>query len=66
MTTCAQPNDVACPGAISTCLLVSGVLDPIGNTPMIKLKTAREETGCNIFAKAEFLNRGERYLSVTG
>lgn len=58
MTTCAQPNDVACPRAISTCLVVSGVLDSIGNTPLIKLKRASEETGCNIFAKAEFLNPG--------
>ena len=30
----------------------------IGNTPLIKLKTASELTGCNILGKAEFLNPG--------
>lgn len=33
----------------------SSVLDLIGNTPLMSLK---ESTGCNIFAKAEFLNPG--------
>lgn len=33
----------------------AGILDLIGNTPMLSLK---EYTGCNIFAKAEFLNPG--------
>ena len=35
------------------------VVDLIGNTPLIKLKRASEETGCNIFGKAEFLNPGQ-------
>ena len=35
------------------------VVDLIGNTPLIKLKKASEETGCNIFGKAEFLNPGQ-------
>jgi len=35
-----------------------GFLDTIGNTPLIKLKQASEETGCNILGKAEFLNPG--------
>ncbi len=30
----------------------------IGNTPLIKLKTASELTKCNIYGKAEFLNPG--------
>ena len=30
----------------------------IGNTPLIKLKTASEITGCNIYGKAEFMNPG--------
>ena len=30
----------------------------IGNTPLIRLKTASELTGCNILGKAEFLNPG--------
>lgn len=35
------------------------VLDLIGNTPLIKLKRASEETGCTILGKAEFLNPGQ-------
>lgn len=37
----------------------SSVLDGIGNTPLIKLKRASEETGCTILGKAEFLNPGQ-------
>jgi cysteine synthase A len=37
----------------------SNVLDAIGNTPLIKLKRASEETGCTILGKAEFLNPGQ-------
>lgn len=58
MDRCAQPNIVACPRAIPTCLVVSGVLDSIGNTPLVRLQAASEQTGCKIFAKAEFLNPG--------
>jgi cysteine synthase A len=35
-----------------------GFLDAIGNTPMIRLRQASEETGCTILGKAEFLNPG--------
>ncbi|MEM9170973.1 MAG: cysteine synthase A [Pseudomonadota bacterium] len=35
------------------------VLDRIGDTPLIKLKRASEETGCTILGKAEFLNPGQ-------
>ncbi|MBN8607536.1 MAG: cysteine synthase A [Caulobacterales bacterium] len=35
------------------------VLDAIGNTPLIKLRRASEETGCTILGKAEFLNPGQ-------
>ncbi|MCZ8187141.1 MAG: cysteine synthase A [Beijerinckiaceae bacterium] len=31
----------------------------IGNTPLIRLKRASEETGCTILGKAEFLNPGQ-------
>ena len=31
----------------------------IGNTPLIKLRQASEETGCTILGKAEFLNPGQ-------
>ena len=37
----------------------SSVLDAIGNTPLIRLKRASEETGCEILGKAEFLNPGQ-------
>jgi cysteine synthase len=33
-----------------------GVLDCIGNTPLIRIKSLSEATGCTILAKAEFLN----------
>ena len=33
-------------------------IEGIGNTPLIKLKTASEITGCNIYGKAEYLNPG--------
>ena len=35
------------------------VLDTIGNTPLIRLNRASEETGCEILGKAEFLNPGQ-------
>jgi cysteine synthase A len=37
----------------------TSILDQIGNTPLIKLKRASEETGCTILGKAEFLNPGQ-------
>jgi cysteine synthase A len=39
--------------------LEASILDAIGNTPLIKLKRASEETGCTILGKAEFLNPGQ-------
>lgn len=33
-----------------------GLVDAIGNTPLIKLHRASELTGCNIYGKAEFMN----------
>lgn len=38
---------------------VSSVIDLIGDTPLIRLKTASEATGCDIYGKAEFLNPGQ-------
>ncbi len=35
------------------------VIATIGNTPLIKLRRASEETGCTILGKAEFLNPGQ-------
>jgi cysteine synthase A len=37
----------------------NGIVEAIGNTPLIKLKRASEETGCTILGKAEFLNPGQ-------
>ncbi|GAK44030.1 pyridoxal-5'-phosphate-dependent protein subunit beta [Tepidicaulis marinus] len=37
----------------------NGLIDSIGNTPLIRLKKASEETGCDILGKAEFLNPGQ-------
>lgn len=37
----------------------TSILDSIGNTPLIRLKRASEETGCEILGKAEFLNPGQ-------
>ncbi|KAM0804070.1 putative cysteine synthase [Usnea florida] len=35
-----------------------GIESCIGNTPLIKIKSLSDETGCEILAKAEFLNGG--------
>lgn len=35
-----------------------GFIGTVGNTPLIKLASFSAETGCNILAKAEFLNPG--------
>jgi cysteine synthase A len=49
---------IACPRERPVCLMPSGVLDSIGCTPMMLLKHASEESGCQIYAKAEYLNPG--------
>ena len=33
--------------------------EAIGNTPLIRLRGASEETGCEILGKAEFMNPGQ-------
>ncbi|CAG8690512.1 3891_t:CDS:2, partial [Ambispora leptoticha] len=38
--------------------IVNGVEGLIGNTPMIKIRSLSKATGCEILAKAEFLNPG--------
>ena len=35
------------------------MIDAIGNTPLIKLQKASEQTGCTILGKAEFMNPGQ-------
>ena len=37
----------------------SDLADTVGNTPLIKLRRASEETGCEILGKAEFMNPGQ-------
>src|SRR2546423_4619684 len=37
----------------------NGIVDAIGNTPLIRLKQASEVTGCTILGKAEFMNPGQ-------
>lgn len=39
--------------------ILPSVLEAIGNTPLIRLKTVSEATGCTILGKAEFLNPGQ-------
>jgi len=36
-----------------------GIVEAIGNTPLIKLRQASEATGCTILGKAEFMNPGQ-------
>src|SRR6476659_10160124 len=38
--------------------MVDGLIDSIGNTPLIRLRGPSEMTGCEILGKAEFLNPG--------
>jgi cysteine synthase len=42
------------------------VIDMIGNTPLIRLKRASEETGCEILGKAEFMNPGQSVKDRAG
>jgi cysteine synthase A len=44
----------------------NSVLDVIGNTPLIRLRRASEETGCEIFGKAEFMNPGQSVKDRAG
>ena len=42
------------------------VIEAIGNTPLIRLKRASEETGCEILGKAEFMNPGQSVKDRAG
>lgn len=44
----------------------NSVIDAIGNTPLIRLARASEETGCEIYGKAEFLNPGQSVKDRAG
>jgi len=39
--------------------VASNILETIGNTPLIRLREASEQTGCTILGKAEFMNPGQ-------
>ncbi|MEM9967800.1 MAG: cysteine synthase A [Pseudomonadota bacterium] len=39
--------------------VASDLAHAIGNTPLIKLRKASKETGCDIYGKAEFMNPGQ-------
>ncbi len=39
--------------------VASDLAQAIGNTPLIRLRRASEETGCEIYGKAEFMNPGQ-------
>lgn len=38
--------------------ILNGFCETVGNTPLIRIPSLSEETGCNILGKAEFLNPG--------
>ncbi len=40
-------------------MIRNGLVESIGHTPLIRLKRASEETGCEILGKAEFMNPGQ-------
>ena len=46
--------------------MLNSVIDAIGNTPLIRLKRASEETGCEILGKAEFMNPGQSVKDRAG
>jgi len=44
---------------LKTMKFANGIIEAIGNTPLIKLKRLSEATGCTILGKAEFMNPGQ-------
>ncbi|SMH49522.1 cysteine synthase A [Mesorhizobium australicum] len=46
--------------------MFNSVIDAIGNTPLIRLRRASEETGCEILGKAEFMNPGQSVKDRAG
>ncbi|MDW6020212.1 cysteine synthase A [Mesorhizobium sp. BAC0120] len=46
--------------------MLNSVIDAIGNTPLIRLRRASEETGCDILGKAEFMNPGQSVKDRAG
>lgn len=50
-----QPNTQSNPQSID---IKPGFVGSVGNTPLIRLNSVSDETGCEILGKAEFLNPG--------
>jgi cysteine synthase A len=46
--------------------MYASAIEAIGNTPLIRLKRASEETGCEIYGKAEFMNPGQSVKDRAG
>ncbi|ADZ70440.1 cysteine synthase A [Polymorphum gilvum] len=46
--------------------LYTSVVDAIGNTPLIRLNRISDETGCDIYGKAEFMNPGQSVKDRAG
>src|SRR5690606_31027130 len=46
--------------------MTASVIDVIGNTPLIRLNRASEETGCETLGKAELLNAGQSVKDRAG
>jgi cysteine synthase A len=46
-------------GKLKTMQFANGIIEAIGNTPLIKLKRVSQATGCTILGKAEFMNPGQ-------
>src|ERR1700758_947127 len=44
----------------------NGIIEAIGNTPLIKLRQVSEATGCTILGKAEFMNPGQSVKDRAG
>ena len=43
-----------------------GIVEAIGNTPLIKLERVSQQTGCTIIGKAEFMNPGQSVKDRAG
>src|SRR6516162_9447475 len=54
------------PPYFGTMQIKHDVLAAIGNTPLIRLKRASEQTGCEILGKAEFMNPGQSVKDRAG
>jgi cysteine synthase A len=57
--TLSWSSRVARSGNLMAMQLRNGIIEAIGNTPLIKLKRVSEATGCTILGKAEFMNPGQ-------